>query len=171
MTRSAMKLYSSFFLLFCFAVIVCQPEAAAQRIRVSRGDRNLVISKLDQLKKPMTVHLYTGGGNANKTRQTLVLLEFMEEMSDKLNIVEHDMDKEPSLKADLGVEHGPVMALKGETFQGHSYYGLPSQMELEPFLDGILIAAGQGQQITPQAELLFEELEKEVHIKVFVTPD
>jgi len=171
MSCKALQIPGSFLLAFFLTLTLLPLEADAQRVRISRGDRDLITSKLALLKNPVTVHFYTGGGNVNKTRQTSALLELMEENSGKVSIIRYDMDKEPSLKADLGIDHGPVIALKGEKFQGHSYYGLPSQMELEPFLDGILIAAGQGQKPSPQAVSFLSELEKEVHIRVFVTPD
>jgi hypothetical protein len=171
MKRSKCRISIPVFLSLCLVMAIFRAEAAVQRVRISRQDRDLVITKLEKLKNPVTVHLYTGGGNFPKTRQTSALLELMEENSENIRVVRHDMDREPALKADLGVDHGPVMALKGEKFQGHSYYGLPSHMELEPFLDGILIAAGQGQRPSPQTVSFLSKLEKEVHIRVFVTPE
>lgn len=147
------------------------PETLAQRVRISRADRELVTTKLNQLNSTVTVRLYTGGGNLSKTRQTSALLEFMKQSSDKIQVITNNMDSEPSLKANLGVDHGPVIAIKGDKFQGHSYYGLPSQMELEPFLDGILIAAGQGSRLDQQSISFLSNVDKEVHIRVFVTPD
>ena len=171
MNCRTLRTFGSFLLAFLLTTTLLPNETEAQRARIRRAERDLITSKLSSLKNPVTVHLYTGGGNVNKTRQTSALLEFMEESSGKISIIRYDMDKEPSLKSSLGVDHGPVMALKGEKFQGHSYYGLPSQMELEPFLDGILIAAAQGQQLSPQAASFLADLEKEVHLRVFVTPD
>lgn len=171
MNRSVLKVYCSLLFALLLAVTLQLPEALAQRARISSKDRNLVISKLEELKNPVTVYLYTGGGNKGKTRRTSELLEFMEESSENIKVIRHDLDEEKALQKDLGVDHGPVMALKGVTFQGHSYYGLPSQMELEPFLDGILIAGGQGKRLSPQAARFLSELDKEVHIRVFVTPD
>jgi thioredoxin-like negative regulator of GroEL len=171
MNCRVLRIFGTFSLVPLLTLTLLPLEAEAQRARIGRGDRDLVTTKLAALKKPVIVHLYTGGGNVNKTRQTSALLDFMEESSGKISVIRYDMDKEPSLKTSLGVDHGPVMALKGEKFQGHSYYGLPSQMELEPFLDGILIAAGQGQRPSPQAASFLSKLEEEVHIRVFVTPD
>ena len=171
MNCSPFRICVSIFLAFCFITTAFPSGASAQRVRISRGERDLVISKLGQLEKLVTIHFYTGRGNVNKTDRTSALLEFMREKSDNIAIVEHDMEKIPSLKSDLGVDHGPVMALKGDKFRGHSYYGLPSQLELEPFLDGILIAAGQGPELSDQAAGFLSTLEKEVHLRVFVTPD
>ena len=171
MSCKVLRILGTFYLMFLLTITLFPLETKAQRVRISRGDRDLVTTKLAALKNPVTVHFYSGGGNVNKTRQTSALLEFMEESSGKISVIRYDMDKEPSLKKSLGVDHGPVMALKGEKFQGHSYYGLPSQMELEPFLDGILIAADQGQRPSPQAASFLSELENEVHLRVFVTPD
>ena len=145
--------------------------AHAQRGRISEKEAQLIASKLSTLRSNVTIHLYTSSSNTAKTRRTQTLVDHIRDISSHIRVVRHDMDAEPALKEDLEVDHGPVLALTGDRFQGHSYYGLPSQLELEPFLDGIIIVAGQGAALLPETDRFLGELEKAVHIRVFVTPD
>jgi hypothetical protein len=146
-------------------------NSLAQRVRLSRQEKDLVRAKLDMIKNPVTVHIYTGGGGRGRTGEALALLELMKTTSPLVNFVEHDIDEDESLKEDLGVNHGPVMALKGEKFFGISYYGFPAQLELEPFLDGILIASGKMPPLSPSTSAFLAKMDQDVHIRVFVTPD
>lgn len=160
-----------FLITFLLVTAVMAFDSMAQRTRLSRQERELVKVKLNMLTKPVTVHIYTGGGGRGRTGEVLALLELMKTTSPLVNFVEHDIDEDESLKEDLGVNHGPVMALKGEKFFGISYYGYPAQLELEPFLDGILIASGKVSPLSPSTSAFLAKLDQDVHLRVFVTPD
>ncbi len=163
---------SGFFLItFLLVTAVMAFDSMAQRSRLSRQERELVQAKLNMLTKPVTVHIYTGGRGRGRTSEALALLELMKTTSPMVKFVEHDMDGDESLKKDLGVTHGPVMALKGEKFFGISYFGYPALLELAPFLDGILIASGKMTPLSPSTSSFLGKLDQDVHIRVFVTPD
>jgi len=166
------SLLSGFFLFtIILAITIMVPDSMAQRIRLSRQEKELVQTKLSMLTSPVTVHIYTGGRGRGKTEETLALLELMKNTSSMISVVEHDMDQNESVKGDLGVSYGPVMALKGEKFFGISYYGYPALLELAPFLDGILIASGNLSPLSPQTSSFLVKLDQDVHLRVFVTPD
>jgi hypothetical protein len=88
-----------------------------------------------------------------------------------VTLVNRDLGPDSAASRGLGVDHGPVMAISGEDFMGISYYGYPARKELAPFLDGVVIASGGAPPMVPDTAGFLADLKKDVHIRVFVTPD
>jgi len=121
------------------------------------------------LKKERLV-LFTQEFECASCRDTHGLLEEIVDLSAKIELVIYDLvqDKE---KADAyGVDRVPVVIVEGERDYGIRFFGIPSGYEFSSLIEDI-IAAGTGKTTLSEAtKKKLSQLEKPVHIQVFVTP-
>ena len=78
------------------------------------------------------------------------------------------LDHEPV--AEYGVEWAPALAVVGARDAGMRYYGVPEGYEIESLVEAIEIAAGDGPGLGDDSLDALDTLERDVHLRVFVTP-
>jgi len=161
--------------LLVFAVSSCSKpseETSSRKskpFRLSIEDRKLVREKTARITEPVTINFYTGKPGEKNAAETNALLDLMSTMTSKIKVNELGFS-DPSIQFKLETDHGPVMVLEGNSPIGISYYGYPEEMELEPFLDSILIATGQMEPLADSTVSYLMSLDSDVMIRVFATP-
>ncbi len=138
-------------------------------IRLSVEDRKLIREKTARIAEPVTINLYTGKPGEKHAAETKALLNLMSTMASKIKVNELGLS-EQGIREKLETDHGPVMVPIGAFPMGISYYGYPEEMELEPFLDSILIATGQMEPLADSTVSYLKSLDSDVMIRVFATP-
>ncbi len=141
----------------------------ARPIRLSLKDRKLIREKTARITEPVTINFYTGKPGEKHAAETKALLDLMGTMASKIKINELGLS-EQGIQEKLETDHGPVMVPIGDYPIGISYYGYPERMELEPFLDSILIATGQMEPLADSTVSYIESLDSDILIRVFVAP-
>lgn len=140
-------------------------------VNLDEGAVQTVIDKVGQVRAPVTLRFYRGGPGEKKAEETAALLDLMKQNSPQIKIEEHNLLRNTQLMGDLGIKHGPVIIPKGPAPMDISYYGYPARKELAPFLDGVLIASGQIPRLAASTEAFLKGLDRDLNIKVFVSPD
>jgi hypothetical protein len=51
------------------------------------------------------------------------------------------------------------------------YYGFPERKEVGPFVDSVVLAAGGDVKLSPEMSDFLSQLEQEVVIRIFTTPE
>lgn len=141
----------------------------ARPIRLSLMDRKLIREKTARITEPVTINFYTGMPGEKHAAETKALLDLMSTMTAKVKVNELGLS-EQGIQEKLETDHGPVMVPEGTSPIGISYYGYPERMELEPFLDSILIATGQMEPLADSTVSYLKSLDSDIMIRVFVTP-
>ena len=72
--------------------------------------------------------------------------------------------------AEYRVEWAPALAVVGTQDAGMRYYGIPDGYEIESLADAIEIAAGGGPALGEETLDALDALDRDVHLRVFVTP-
>jgi len=167
---------SSILALVVLALSACQSGKEAAKPPVRLGDEVLkaVTDSLSNLKGPVTLHLYLGGPAEKEAGEARALVAVIDDASPAVTAVLHDLDKDPDArerKASLGVDHGPVIVIQGPEKRTLVFYGFPDRKELQPFLDGILAAAGRPVPLPREVDDFLAKLDREVLIRIFTTPD
>ncbi|HDL53841.1 MAG TPA: hypothetical protein ENH32_07695 [Proteobacteria bacterium] len=126
---------------------------------------------MGQIQAPVTLQFYRGGPGEKNAEETAALLDLIKNSSSQIEIKEHNLFRDSQLMGPLGIKHGPVIIPRGPNPIDISYYGYPARRELEPFLDGVLIASGQIPRLSASTETFLKELDQDLLIRVFVTPD
>lgn len=91
-------------------------------------------------------------------------------LSEQVTVEEHNLVLDHEQVAEYGVEWAPALAVVGAEDAGMRYYGVPEGYEIESLVDAIEIAAGGGPTLTGDSLDALDALERDVHLRVFVTP-
>lgn len=91
-------------------------------------------------------------------------------LSEQVTVEEHNLVLDHERVAEYGVEWAPALAVVGAKDEGMRYYGVPEGYEVESLVDAIEIAAGGGPTLTGDSLDALDALERDVHLRVFVTP-
>ncbi len=91
------------------------------------------------------------------------------ELTDKIEVLQYDFDKDLELRKKLGVIKAPAIIIQGKNKGLIKYYGVPAGTEFPAFLETIVhVSTGEAHLPENVAEEV-EALEEPVNIKVFVT--
>lgn len=91
-------------------------------------------------------------------------------LSEQVTVEEHNLVLDHEQVAEYGVEWAPALAVVGAKDARMRYYGVPEGYEIESLVDAIEIAAGSGPTLTDDSLDALDALERDVHLRVFVTP-
>ncbi len=147
------------------------PTQADRSTRISQDDRALIREKVGQVTDPVTIHFYSRGDQDKGVKNTRKLLGLIDQASGMVSVEEHNIQAQPQGAQPPGITRGPVMVMEGKEAYGMRYDGYPTRLELAPLLDSILIASGKVPPLMDRSRASLENLDQDVVIKVFVTPD
>ena len=91
-------------------------------------------------------------------------------LSEQVTVEEHNLVLDREQVAEYGVEWAPALAVVGAQDAGMRYYGIPDGYEIESLVDAIEIAGGGGPTLGDDSLDALDTLERDVHLRVFVTP-
>lgn len=91
-------------------------------------------------------------------------------LSERVTVEEHNLVLDREQVAEYGVEWAPALAIVGAQDAGLRYYGIPDGYEIESLVDAIEIAAGGGPALSDETLDALDALDRDVHLRVFVTP-
>jgi alkyl hydroperoxide reductase subunit AhpF len=135
-----------------------------------------VIEVFQGLKEPVRI-LYFGskGDECEYCEQTAQLLEEVVALSPKLSLSVYDLQANNELAARLNIDKVPAFALvgfKGEEWidYGIRYAGIPAGHEFGSLLNSLLLVSHRDSGLGPAAREFLAQLQKPVHLQVFITP-
>jgi len=91
-------------------------------------------------------------------------------LSERVTVEEHNLVLDHEQVAEYGVEWAPALAVVGTQDVGMRYYGIPDGYEIESLVDAIEIAGGGGPALSDETLDALDALDRDVHLRVFVTP-
>ncbi|MCR4421925.1 MAG: thioredoxin family protein [Exilispira sp.] len=132
----------------------------------------------DQLKqlfskmvKPIKIHFWTQDIECPSCLMNHQFLEEISSLSDKIKLFEHDFVKEKDLAHKYNIDKIPSILItdENESILGVRFFGIPAGYEINSFIAACLELAGAGEPIDSDVEKRIKNIEKKVHIQVFVT--
>jgi hypothetical protein len=145
-------------------------DAAKPPVRLGPEVRQLANEVLAPLVDPVTIQLTLGGAGESRAEEVVALAELMGEITAKVTVKELDLANHPDTPGP-GVSHGPIIEMMGKAPGTLRYYGYPERREMRPFLEGVLSASGHLSALPPAVVSYMKELDEEVWIRIFTTPD
>lgn len=103
----------------------------------------------------------------DETRQ---LLEEVSALSDRIALEVHDVEDEPALAKEYGIEVVPAFILQGKEKGRVRYLGIPSGYEFNSLIDDLADVSGGTTDLAERTKKALADLPADVHIQVFVTP-
>ncbi|TAK25499.1 MAG: hypothetical protein EPO26_03800 [Chloroflexota bacterium] len=147
---------------------------------ISERDREYIRQHFaEKLTDDVTLELYTrpkprlhvpGREACLYCAETRQLVEEVADLSDRVNVVVHDVLEEPNALADAGISEIPALVFKGKNKGTVRYFGIPAGNEFRNLIDNIVGVASGESGLSLETEAALATLAKDVHLRVFVTP-
>ncbi len=94
------------------------------------------------------------------------------EMNPNISVVVNDLDESPETFQKFDIERTPAIAMVAEdgTDYGIRFFGIPAGYEINSFVASIREVGGMDEPLPEDILKRIKAIDKDVHIKVFVTP-
>jgi alkyl hydroperoxide reductase subunit AhpF len=107
--------------------------------------------------------------------ETLQLLTEVTDISEKLDLSVYDLNKNPEVAAQFGVDKAPGFVLAGKDGDriidyGVRYAGIPAGHEFSSLIHDIVRVSERDSGLDKKTRQFLSELEQPVHLLVFATP-
>jgi hypothetical protein len=155
--------------LLLFPACDSAKQGAKPPVRLDADLKKAVQENLASITSPVTVRLYRGGDGEVQGEDAQLLVDLMARTSTGITVEPGEMSDET--RAALEVDHGPVIELAGPTGGVMRYYGFPERKEVGPFVDSVVLASGGAIKLSPEMSVFLSQLEQEVVIRIFTTPE
>lgn len=127
---------------------------------------------LGDIPEEVNIAYFTSDHNCRTCRDTG---QYIAEFSDlhqniSLEVFDFENDKEEVQK--YRVERIPAIVIldKDNTDRGVRFYGIPAGYEIHSLISSVKEAAGKKDEITEEQQKRIDNIDKDIHIRVFVTP-
>lgn len=126
---------------------------------------------LTPMQESVTLVLFTQEGACNTCQETRQLLSEVAALSEKINLVEKDLQEDAKDAETYGITLTPsfVMLNQAGEYQGVKFNGIPAGHEINSFLSALMDMSGIDFGLADTIGARLDALDKPVNIKVFVT--
>lgn len=129
----------------------------------------------EQLKQPVEVLFFGGDQNCEYCDDTRQLLEEVTAISEKLNLQTFDLQADQAVAQQYLVDKTPGIVLAGRDGDqiidyGIRFYGIPSGHEFSTLIQDLILVSSRDSGLDASTRQALKELDKPVHLQVFVTP-
>lgn len=126
------------------------------------------------IQNPVRLLMFTQGeGGALECQMchdTRQLVEEVAALSDKISIDVYDFVGDEKLAQELGVDKIPAVVIAGEKDYGVRFFGIPSGYEFSSLIEAIVAVGRRQSSLSKKTLQAVQQLNKPVHLQVFVTP-
>ena len=134
------------------------------------GAANDLQQRLAALSSPVRLIFFTQTFGCDTCLPARQAADRIAALSEMISVEEHNLVLDRERVAEYGVEWAPALAVVGERDAGMRYYGIPDGYEIESLVEAIEIAGGGGGALADDTLDALDTLERDVHLRVFVTP-
>ena len=111
------------------------------------------------------------GNDCPTCKDTRSLLEEVVALSDKLHLEVHEVTSDGDIAREHKIDRIPALVMTADNVKGKvRYFGLPSGYEFSVLIGSLLDISGSQVDLAEETTEVLNELDKDLHIQVFVTP-
>ena len=136
----------------------------------SQGSATDLHRRLGALSSPVRLVFFTQTFGCDACLPARQAADRIAALSDLITVEEHNLVLDREQVEEYGVEWAPALAVIGARDAGMRYYGIADGYEIEALVDAIEIAGGGGPALSDDTLNALDALERDVHLRVFVTP-
>ncbi|HDP94642.1 MAG TPA: glutaredoxin [Candidatus Aminicenantes bacterium] len=125
---------------------------------------------LNSLKRPVNLVFFTQKTECRFCVETRGLLTEISKLSPGINLEILDFQGDQSRARELGVDKIPATVVMADENLGIRFFGIPGGYEFASMLDAIHMVSQSETELSPQTQTFLDNLQKEIHLQVFVTP-
>ena len=124
-----------------------------------------------QLTNDVTIALFTDKGSCESCSETKDFMEELEPLSEKLHLVQYDLEDNSDLADKYNVKMVPSIVLLDHNlnYEGIKFNGIPAGHEINSFIPALLEVSGTVSELPEDLTAEIKAIDKPVNIKVFVT--
>lgn len=127
------------------------------------------------LKEPVRLLFFGSKENCEYCADVRQLLEEVAAIDDRISLAVHDLREDAELAAKFNVDKAPVISIAAKNGAevedlGVQFSGIPSGHEFSTFINDILLVSGRDSGLSQQTRDFLKDLDKPLHLQVFVTP-
>ena len=128
-----------------------------------------------ELREPVQILFFGSKEQCEYCDDTLMLVEEVASLSEKLSVQAFDVDDEPEIAANYNVTLTPGLVIAGMDDDGPvdygvRYAGIPSGHEFSSLIQDLILVSGRDSGLSPQTRDFLAGLKEPVMLQVFVTP-
>jgi glutaredoxin-like protein len=129
----------------------------------------------EQMKEPVQILFFGSQDNCEYCADTRQLLEEVTAIDEKLSLSIYDLQVNADMAKKFNVDKAPAIVIAGKdgdqvTDFGIQYSGIPAGHEFGTFINDILLVSGRDSGLSAEVREFLKNLEKPLHLQVFVTP-
>lgn len=119
----------------------------------------------------VTLAVFTAKEGCDSCPDTVDYMNEISELSEKINVVEYDINEDSEKANELNVEMTPAIVILDHNLKdnGVKYYGIPAGHEINSMITGIMEVSGTGEEIPAEFAERIAKIDKDIDIKVFIT--
>jgi glutaredoxin-like protein len=129
-----------------------------------------VKKELADVAGPIRLVMFTQEVECQYCAETRQLVEEISELSEQVTAEVYDLIGDSDQAERYGIDKIPAIAVIGAADYGVRFYGLPGGYEFASLLHAIKLVASAQPSLADETMAVLAELDKPVHIQVFVTP-
>jgi len=126
----------------------------------------------EKLDKNVEIIFVSGEGcvYCNEIREIVTTLQDLSE--GKIKVSEYNAQQDAEKIKEFGVDKYPLLIITGENHPHYNvrFYGIPSGYEFISLIESIFMVSKGHTHLSPQTKEIIKNIDKDVHIQVFVTP-
>jgi len=137
---------------------------------IQEEDEKYILQELKDLTGKVKLVYFTQELECQFCRETKQLLTELVALSDKLGLEVYNFVNDKEKVKEFNIDKIPATVVMGEKDYGIRFYGIPSGYEFVSLLSDIKMVSSGKTQLSAAALEKVKQINKPVHIQVFVTP-
>lgn len=129
----------------------------------------------EQMKEPVQILFFGSQENCEYCADTRQLLEEVAAIDEKLSLSVYDLQDNADMAEKYNVDKVPAFVIaakdEGQIIDfGIQYSGIPAGHEFGTLINDIMLVSGRDSGLSEEVRQFLKNLEKPLHLQVFVTP-
>lgn len=129
----------------------------------------------EQMKEPVQILFFGSQENCEYCADTRQLLEEVAAIDEKVSLSIHDLQADGDMAARFNVDKVPAVVIAAKDGEqivdlGIQYSGIPAGHEFGTLINDIILVSGRDSGLSAEVREFLKNLEKPLHLQVFVTP-
>lgn len=137
---------------------------------LSRDVRKTVEREFTQLKRQVSIELFTQEMECSSCREERQLMEELAEMTSRITVNVSDFLANGSLVRKYEVERVPVAVVVSKQETAVRFYGIPSGYEFQALMETVKAASSERPPVSEEFSAFLQTLSRQVTVQVFVAP-
>jgi len=137
---------------------------------MSDKDRKAVAEQLEELNNSVKMIVFTQEIECMYCKETRNLAEELSELSDKISLEVYDFVADKEIADKYKIDKIPATIVMGEEDCGIRFFGIPSGYEFASLLQSVKMIGSGDSGLSQESRDFLKNLEKDLHLQVFVTP-